>query len=125
MRKVSAESNLFEFCRAKQKSLKVNFSCMGLHYDFPDKQRLTKQSRQRFMKKFGKYDKMLKNGLWSQEEYAGHIIPLIAFTNHANTKQLRMKHIEKTETANRPHSRHCEGFRGGNGRRHPVAICLI
>ncbi len=87
----------------KQKGL--NRTSKGLPFlgyvVFPDKRRLTKQSKQRFMKKFCQYDKMLKNGFWTQEEYASHIIPLIAFTSHANTKKLRMKHIEKTETGHR------------------------
>jgi len=68
---------------------------------FPDKRRLTKQSKQRFIKKFSQYDKMLKSEIWTQEEYARHIIPLIAFTSHANSKKLRTKHIERKEARHR------------------------
>ncbi len=87
----------------KQKGL--NRTSKGLPFlgyvVFPYKRRLTKQSKQRFMKKFVQYDKMLQKGIWSQEEYSGHIIPLLAFIKYANTKKLRIEHIKKTETVHR------------------------
>ncbi|MBN1338814.1 MAG: hypothetical protein JXA03_05785 [Bacteroidales bacterium] len=58
---------------------------------FPDHVRLNKQSKQRFIRKYKFAGKMLERNQWSQAEYSGHIIPLIAFTKHAKTYRLRKK----------------------------------
>ncbi|MFH1096023.1 MAG: hypothetical protein V1749_00765 [Candidatus Desantisbacteria bacterium] len=39
------------------------------------------------------YGKYLTSGAWTQKEYQNHILPLIAFTEHANAKEFRKKVI--------------------------------
>ena len=56
---------------------------------FPEFLRLNKNSKKRFMQKMKIADKCFENGNWSQEEYAGHVNPLIAFTEHADTLKFR------------------------------------
>jgi RNA-directed DNA polymerase len=58
---------------------------------FPDRVRLNKQSKQRFIRKYKFAGNMLKSNIWSQADYARHIIPLIAFAKQANTYVLRKK----------------------------------
>lgn len=52
---------------------------------------LNSRSRNRFCKKFLKYDKLLLNGIWSEKEYQSHILPLISFVNYAYTKKMRKR----------------------------------
>ena len=56
---------------------------------FPDKVRLNKHSKLRFIRKNKDAAYNLKHESWSQAEYSRHITPLIAFTRHAQTEQLR------------------------------------
>lgn len=56
---------------------------------YPQKILLTQNSRKRFISKIRLYDFYLKEGIWSQETYQAHITPLLAFTEHANSKGLR------------------------------------
>lgn len=65
---------------------------------FPDRTRLSKQSKQRFQKKWNKYHRHVDSEKWTQEEFAAHINSLIAFTHHANTKSMRTKMIQDMET---------------------------
>ena len=51
--------------------------------------RLAHRSRIRFIKKLRIYENNLRSGMWTQEEYQGHVLPLIAFTEHANAKEFR------------------------------------
>ncbi len=71
----------------------INRQDMGLSFVgyvvFPDRVRLNKQSKQRFIRKYKYAESMLETNQWSQAEYAGHIIPLIACTRHAQTYVLR------------------------------------
>ncbi len=58
---------------------------------FHDLVRLNKQSKKRFIRKNKLAGNRLRNNEWSQADYARHIIPLIAFTQHAQTYSLRKK----------------------------------
>lgn len=60
---------------------------------YPDQTRLAHRSRIRFIKKNGIYENNLKFGLWTQPEYQNHVLPLIAFTEHANAKEFRKRII--------------------------------
>jgi len=60
---------------------------------YPDKIRLAHRSRSRFIKKMTIYNQNLESELWTQKEYQNHIMPLIAFTEHADAKELRKKII--------------------------------
>jgi len=56
---------------------------------FPDHVRLSHRSRKRFAAKSVFYAEMLLGGKWSQKEYASHVMPLEAFTEHAASRELR------------------------------------
>ena len=58
---------------------------------YPDQIRLAHRSRNRFIKKLGRYEQMLTSEMWTQKEYQQHVSPLIAFTEHANAKGFRKK----------------------------------
>ncbi|MDR0940880.1 MAG: SUMF1/EgtB/PvdO family nonheme iron enzyme [Bacteroidales bacterium] len=55
--------------------------------------RLTANSRKRFAKKMENYAEKFAVGEWGQQEYQNHVLPLVAFTRHANTFVLRQKII--------------------------------
>jgi len=56
---------------------------------YPHKVNLSARSRNRFIEKVKIYTNNLKLGKWSQKEFQNHIVPLISFTEHANTKAYR------------------------------------
>lgn len=56
---------------------------------FPNYVRLNKHSKRRFISKYHAAEINMQNGYWTETEYARHILPLIAFTRHAQTAQLR------------------------------------
>jgi hypothetical protein len=58
---------------------------------YPGKTRLAHRSRTRFIKKLRIYENNLISGKWTQEEYQNHVLPLIAFTEHANAGEFRKK----------------------------------
>lgn len=60
---------------------------------YPEQIRLAHRSRVRFIKKLKCYKENLELGIWSQKEFQNHVIPLIAFTEHANAKEFRKKII--------------------------------
>ncbi len=57
---------------------------------FPDGVRLSRRSKQRFIQKSRHYDRNLHAGRWSQKEFANHTMPLVAFTEYANTRKFRI-----------------------------------
>jgi RNA-directed DNA polymerase len=61
---------------------------------FPDIIRLNNTSKRRFCKKINKYQVLLAKGIWSQSDFARHALPLVSFTEYAQTKQLRRKMIK-------------------------------
>jgi len=58
---------------------------------YPYTIRLGRVSRQRFCTKFADYTRKLNKETWSQEEYQRHVLPLLAFTQYADTKEWRKK----------------------------------
>jgi len=60
---------------------------------YPDRTRLAHRSRIRFVKKLRFYADNLLSGVWTQKEYQDHVLPLIAFTEHAEAKEFRKKII--------------------------------
>jgi RNA-directed DNA polymerase len=61
---------------------------------FPDIIRLNNTSKRRFCKKINKYQVLLAKGIWSQSVFARHVLPLVSFTEYAQSKQLRRKMIK-------------------------------
>lgn len=64
---------------------------------FKDTIRLNKSSKKRFIHKMNLYQSNLENSVWSQTQYARHVLPLIAFTRHANAVKLRRQVLRKME----------------------------
>lgn len=60
---------------------------------YPDHPRLAQRSRQRFTKKLRLYADHLISGMWTQKEYQVHVLPLVAFTEHAEAKAFRRKTV--------------------------------
>lgn len=58
---------------------------------YPDKMRLTRNSRKRFANKLVKYWIYCETGQWTQTDYQRHITSLLAFAKHADTYNLRKK----------------------------------
>lgn len=56
---------------------------------FPDKMRLNRNSKKRFVRKFKSYSANLQSGTWSQKEFAVHTEALFAFAKKANTLTFR------------------------------------
>lgn len=56
---------------------------------FPNKILLNSRSKKRLKSKIIDYQVLLEKGEWSEKKYMEHIIPLMAFSNHAYTKGLR------------------------------------
>jgi RNA-directed DNA polymerase len=64
---------------------------------YPDRTRLAQRSRKRFIQKSVEYARLLEEGDWSQKDYQRHIVPLTAFTLHADAKAFRQKILLTTE----------------------------
>lgn len=77
----------------------LNYTEQGLSFVgyrvFPGVTRLNKRSKARFARKMKSYWYKLEMGIWSQEEYQNHVLPLLAFASHASTEVLRRKIIKK------------------------------
>ena len=56
---------------------------------FEHKLLLNGRSKKRFKQKYIAYAKKLETNEWSQKDYQRHIIPLLAFTQHAYSKRFR------------------------------------
>jgi RNA-directed DNA polymerase len=88
-------------------SLHLNRSNQGLSFIgyriFDNYTKLNQRSKQRFKRKMSQYYTQLKTGMWSEEEYQRHIIPLIAFTQHASAYQLRELVIKNIGSATNVH----------------------
>ncbi len=64
---------------------------------YPDRTRLAQRSRARFIKKLRLYAENLISGVWTQKKYQEHVLPLIAFTQHADAGEFRKKIIAQGE----------------------------
>ena len=56
---------------------------------FPQKVLLNSRSKKRLRFRIVKYQEYLDKGIWSENRYMEHLIPLMAFSNHAYSKGLR------------------------------------
>ena len=51
--------------------------------------KLSGRSKKRFRSKLLKYDKLLNEGRWTEGQYEEHILPLLSFAQHAESKAFR------------------------------------
>ncbi len=58
---------------------------------YPERTRLAQRSRKRFIKKLRLYEENLLTGAWTQQEYQAHVLPLLAFTEHAEAREFRKR----------------------------------
>ena len=56
---------------------------------FPDHVRLARRSRGRFVRRLRAYWGDLMTGEWSQETFAAHVLPLVAYVDHARSAGFR------------------------------------
>jgi RNA-directed DNA polymerase len=83
---------LLSFKPSIQNYTRMGVSFLGYRL-FPDYVKLNSNSKRRFVKKMTKYQYFLTESIWTQNEFARHSLPLVSFTEYANTKQLRKKVI--------------------------------
>ena len=62
----------------------LGYKMMPYHY------KLSGRSKRRFRSKLLTYKKFLDEGKWTQNQYEKHILPLVAFTKHAVSKDFRL-----------------------------------
>lgn len=62
---------------------------------FKSHTRLNRRSKKRFMNKFNEYENCYNTGFWSQKELSNHVVPLLAFVQHAHSKQLVSSIMQK------------------------------
>ena len=81
------------------KIAQLNKSTQGLPFVgyrvFPNYTKLSLRSKKRFKTKMVTYAQYLEDGIWSQEDYQRHILPLLAFTQHASTMEYRKRILQK------------------------------
>lgn len=61
----------------------LGYRVMPYHY------KLSGRSKRRFRSKSMTYNRMLDEGVWNQEQYKEHILPLVSFTLHAVSRDFR------------------------------------
>lgn len=75
----------------------LNYTSMGVSFLgyrlFPDYVMLNSNSKRRFVNKLTKYQYLLLENIWTQNEFARHVLPLVSFTEYSKAKQLRKKVI--------------------------------
>lgn len=83
--------------RCTLKPMLLNYTSAGLPFVGyvlrPYDTRLSQRSRRRFVQKFRLIDQKYHSGEWSEARCQRHALPLIAFTEHANTKAFRKQII--------------------------------
>ncbi|MDZ4683032.1 MAG: RNA-directed DNA polymerase [Saprospiraceae bacterium] len=76
----------------------LNRTALGLPFlgyrIFPHNMRLTQQSKRRFIRKADLAGNYLQSGVWDEATYQRHLLPLLAFVQHAETKGFRQKIFE-------------------------------
>ena len=55
----------------------------------PYRLQLSGRSKKRFRTKFLEYEGLLDNDTWTQSDYQEHILPLLSFVQHAESKAFR------------------------------------
>lgn len=66
----------------------LGYRVMPYHY------KLSGRSKRRFRSKLLTYNKLLETDKWSEGDYKDHILPLLAFTEHADSKGFRRSCIQ-------------------------------
>lgn len=56
---------------------------------------LNSRSRNRFNRTMTTYTHLVESGDWTQEDYRRHMVPLLAFVQHAYTKNYRLSRLKK------------------------------
>jgi RNA-directed DNA polymerase len=86
-----------EHLRCSLKPQLLNYCSAGLPFVGyvlrPYDTRLSQRSSRRFVQKFRQIDEKYHSGEWSEARCQRHVLPLIAFTEHANAKAFRQKII--------------------------------
>ena len=62
---------------------------------YPYKRLLEKRSKRRFQRKMELYADYLNDNVWTQQEYAEHVIPLLAFVSKADSHQFRLSVLKR------------------------------
>lgn len=62
----------------------LGYKVMPYHY------KMSGRSKRRFRSKLLTYNRLLDEGKWTQSQFEDHILPLVAFTKHAVSKDFRM-----------------------------------
>ena len=77
----------------------LNYTSLGLPFlgykIFPHSMKLTQRSKQRFIRKMRYLDENYHSGLWSEATCQRRVLPLLAFVQHADTKGLRKKVLNR------------------------------
>jgi RNA-directed DNA polymerase len=85
------ENNL----KCELKASQLNFTSCGLPFLgyrlFPTKILLLQKSKQRFIKKMQWIDDKYNSGEWSESACQNHVLPLLAFVQHADTESFKKK----------------------------------
>lgn len=93
------EAFLKEELQLNLKIAQLNKTKQGLPFVgyrvFPNFTKLGIRSKKRFKRKMITYAHYLENKDWSQADYQRHILPLLAFTQHASTKEYRKNLLQK------------------------------
>ena len=71
------------FRKSKDGQVFLGYKVMPYRYE------LAGRSKRRFRTKLLAYEKLLETGRWGQEQYAEHILPLLAFVEHAESRKFR------------------------------------
>ena len=61
---------------------------------YPHRMLLNRRSKKRFKVKAKLYENYLTSSIWNEQEYVDHVLPLMAFAQHAYTKRLRKEILE-------------------------------
>ncbi|MCM1170446.1 MAG: RNA-directed DNA polymerase [Bacteroides sp.] len=95
-----------ERLRLHLKPLVLNASKRGISFLgynlFPHKILLNRHSKLRFKHKLHQYADAHERGVWNDEMYMAHIIPLMAFAKKAYTKRLRLVNVDKGNVVDGP-----------------------
>lgn len=93
------ESYLQDGLRLELNPQSLNHTSHGMTFlgyrVFPEAIRLSQRSRTRFVRTFTAYERKWQAGIWSEEELAEHMTPLVAFVKHADTFGFRQQIIEQ------------------------------
>lgn len=62
---------------------------------------LSGRSKKRFRTKLVKYQLMLGKGIWNEQQYAEHIMPLLSYTQHAESRTFRLACMEIADSVSK------------------------